>query len=935
MARRVKMHPSSLPPQAFPALPSVVGTGGVDSRSDRVLLRDGSVANLKTATPGDRRALLKFFNDLSPESRHKRFLSLGEVSEKVVDALCQSAEPTRAVTLVAWRHVNEHSQPVAVASYAKVSRGTAEAAFAVDDRFQGRGLGTAMLERLAATAAAHGFEWFQAITSIDNAAMLEVFHESGFEVRTRSSQGVVDVRLNLQPSPDGVAAIEQRHRTATLASLHPILNPSSLCVVGASREPAALGRRVFDAIVRGGFRGRAYAVNAAATEIDGHPSVASVRDLPEAVDLAVVAVPAATVPQVIEDCAARGVRALVVISADFAEAGEEGRARQKTLVELARGHGLRLVGPNCMGVLNTHPDVRLNASFAEQLPPHGRIALSSQSGGLGLTILKLAAERQIGISTFVSLGNKADVSGNDLLQYGDADPGTSVILLYLESFGNPRRFAQLARRIGRHKPIVVVKAGRTHAGTRAAGSHTAGLASSEAAVSALFQQTGVIRAETIDEMFDVSACLDLQPLPSGGRIGIITNAGGPGILAADACEAAGLTVIEPSAETRARLTAGLSPQASLTNPIDLIASATADAYRHAVEVMLSAPEFDALVVIHTPIDTASAADMVDGIKAGIVDGRAAGGRDKPVLACLMTRSGQPTPLDTGHELVPTYAFPENAVRALAKAVGYARWRREPAGLFWGFDEIHAEEARALCAEVAATRGDTWLTSEELGRVLNGFGLPMAASAIARNEDEAAAIAAIFGFPVVLKLASPEILHKTDANVVRLSLMTEKAVRAAFTEIARNAAAAAGQPLRLDSIGVLVQPMFTGVETIVGLTEDPNFGPLVAFGLGGVSVEVLHDVAFRIAPLTDRDADALLRGVRGYQLLKGYRGRPACDVEALREVLLRVSLIGQHVPEIVELDLNPVIALPDGHGCRIVDARARVAPYGSAARTQKG
>jgi len=326
--------------------------------------------------------------------------------------------------------------------------------------------------------------------------------------------------------------------------------------------------------------------------------------------------------------------------------------------------------------------------------------------------------------------------------------------------------------------------------------------------------------------------------------------------------------------------------------------------------------------------------MVEGIKAGIVEGRAAGGRDKPVMACLMTRAAQPTPLDTGRELVPAYAFPENAVRALAKAVGYARWRREPAGLFWGFDEIHAEEARALCAEVAARRGDTWLTGEELGRVLNAFGLPMAASAVARNEDEAAAIAAIFGFPVVLKLTSPAVLHKTDANVVRLGLTTEKSVRAAFTEIARNAAAALGQPLAPGSVGVLVQPMFTGVETIVGLAEDPTFGPLVAFGLGGISVEVLQDVAFRIAPLTDRDAEALMRGVRGYQLLKGYRGRPACDVEALREVLLRVSLIGQHIPEIVELDLNPVIALPDGHGCRIVDARARIAPRGSSGRAAK-
>ncbi len=911
-----------------PPLPAVADA------SNRLLLRDGSVATLKPATPDDRAAVRRFFNDLSPESRHKRFLSLADVSDTLIERLCAVCDPADAVTLIAWRQVEHDTRPIAVASYAAIAGGqTAEVAFAVDDRFQGRGLATAMLERLAGIAGSHGFRWFQAMTSVDNDAMIEVFRDSGFELRSRSAQGVVDVRLDLAPSTDGVAAMEERHRLATLASMRPILQPSAVAVVGVSRETGGLGRRIFDSLLTNGFRGPVYPINRRGGEIAGRPCLTSPRDLPPGVDLAVVAVPQDAVLAAVEDCAHAAVRALVIISAGFAEAGDDGRQRQRAVADLARSHGMRVVGPNGMGVLNTDPAIRLNASFADRLPPHGRIALASQSGGLGLTILQLASERRIGISTFVSLGNKADVSGNDLLQYGESDPGTSVILLYLESFGNPRRFAQLARRIGRHKPIVVIKAGRTHAGSRAAGSHTAGLAASEVAVSALFKQSGVIRADTIDEMFDVAACLDLQPLPPGSRVGIITNAGGPGILAADACEAAGLMVASLSTDTQTKLRSHLLAQASVANPIDLIASATPEQFRHAIQVMMAAPEIDALIVVHTPIDAAHGAAMVDGIRAGITAGRAAGAVSTPVLACLMTgQSGQPTPLDTGSEMVPTYAFPENAVRALAKAAGYAQWRREPAGLFWGFDEIHAGEARALCREVVAARGETWLTAEELGRVLNAFGLPMAAGAVARSDDEAAAIASIFGFPVVLKLAHPQVIHKTDANVVRLNLTTEKAVRAAFSDVARIAATVAERPLAPGAVGVLLQPMFTGVETLVGLTEDPNFGPLVAFGLGGVSVEVLRDVAFRIAPLTDRDADALLRGVRGYQLLQGYRGRPACDVEALREVLLRVSLIGQHVPEIVELDLNPVIALPDGHGCRIVDARVRVAgrsPTGTA------
>ncbi|MGE3177111.1 MAG: GNAT family N-acetyltransferase [Vicinamibacterales bacterium] len=905
-----------------PGTPPLPALG--DPASARMVLRDGTVATVTPVTAADRGAMRAFFDRLSPESRHRRFLTYGSVSDTFIEQLCATGDPAGAFALAAWRQVGDVDRPIAVASYARVSGATAEVAFAVDDQFHRLGLGTALLERLAGVAAEHGFRWFQAVTAGDNLPMLEVFRDSGFELRSKSSQGMVDVRLDLAPSADGIAAMEERHRLATLASMRPILEPSSVAVIGVSRDPGGLGRRIFDALVASGYRGRLYPVNARATAIDGRPCLASARELPEPVDLAVIAVPGDAALQVVEDCAEAHVRSLVIISAGFAEGGPDGRARQDAVLDVARRHGLRIVGPNCMGVLNTHADVRLNATFAEQLPPRGRIALASQSGGLGLTILQLATERQIGISTFVSLGNKADVSGNDLLQYGESDPNTSVILLYLESFGNPRRFAQLARRVSRRKPIVVVKAGRTHSGIRAAGSHTAGLASSDAAVAALFQQSGVIRADTIDEMFDIAACLDLQPLPKGRRVGIITNAGGPGILAADACEAAGLTVAELSPDSQARIRSHVAPQATVTNPIDLIASAGPDEFRHAVQTMLGTPDVDAVIVLHTPVDSTRSAAIADGIKAGIVAGRAAGGEGKPVLACLMTQSGPPTPLNTGAEQIPTYAFPENAVRALAKAAACARWREEPPGLYCGFDEIHAEEARHLCRDVLAARGDTWLTSEELGRVLNAFGLPMAAGAVARSDDEAAAIAAIFGFPVVLKLASPEILHKTDANVVRLNLTTEKSVRAAFNDIARNAAAACGRPVAPGAVGVLIQPMFTGVETIIGLTEDPNFGPLVAFGLGGVSVEVLHDVAFRIAPLTDTDADALMRGVRGYQLLQGYRGRPACDVEALREVLLRVSLIGQHVPEIVELDLNPVIALPEGHGCRIVDARVRVA-----------
>ncbi|HEV8212016.1 MAG TPA: acetate--CoA ligase family protein, partial [Vicinamibacterales bacterium] len=561
------------------------------------------------------------------------------------------------------------------------------------------------------------------------------------------------------------------------------------------------------------------------------------------------------------------------------------------------------------------------ASFSPIFPATGHIGLSSQSGALGLAILALAANRGVGLSTFVSVGNKADVSSNDLLEYWEEDAATRVILLYLESFGNPRRFARLARRIARTKPIVAVKAGRTRGGSRAAGSHTAALAANDIAVDALFHQSGVIRADTIDEMFDIAACLDAQPLPVGRRVAIVTNAGGPGILAVDACEAAGLTVAPFADETRARLAAFLPAAASTGNPVDMVASAGPAEFRQAIEVVLSDTATDALIVIFAPVDLKRSGTTVDAIREGIVNARRAGATQKPILACVMADPGRPQPLDADGERIPAYAFPENAARALARIATYAEWRAQPPGLLWGFEDVHAEEARDICRSAVEARGETWLTDEEMRRVLNAFALPMSASAVAHTADDAAALGAVLGFPVVAKVLSSKVQHKTEIGGVRLNLQNEAAVRRAFNDIL----ARAKQAGVLDAVdGVLIQPMLTGgVETMIGVAADRLFGPLIAFGLGGIHVELLGDVRFRIAPLTDHDADELMHEIRGFRLLEGYRGQPAADVGALRDVLLRVSRLADEVPEIIELDLNPVIALPDGHGCRIVDARIKV------------
>ena len=872
--------------------------------TSRLVLRDGSTAGVRPAVAADRAAMRRFFDELSPNSRRLRFLAPAGASEDLIGRLCDNADPAQSLTLIVCRLRNDETQIIGVGSYFAPARGSAEVAFAVDDAFHGKGIATALLERLVRAGHDQEVESFSASVLPENFEMLDVFRDSGFQVQSTTEAGCVEVRLSLQSSPASAAAADERERQATIASLKAILRPAAVAVLGVSQRPSNLGRRVFESLLASGFQGKAYAVNPACIDLHGTKSLASARDLPAGVDLAVIAVPREHVLAAVDDCAAAGVKGIVVISAGFAEADSRGRELQTELVERVRGHGMRMVGPNCMGVINAESGISLNASFAERLPPAGRIALASQSGGLGLAVLNLAASRQIGLSTFVSLGNKADISGNDLLQYGEQDPATSVVLLYLESFGNPRRFGQIARRVSRSKPVVVVKSGRTAAGLRAAASHTAGLAASELAVDGLFHQAGVIRADTIDEMFDIAACLDAQPLPRGRRVAIVTNAGGPGILAADACTTAGLDIL-PTA-------------AGAPNPSDLIASADADAFRERIAALLTADDVDAVIAIYTTIDSSRTAAILAAIGEGVAAGRARGAIDKPVLVCTMASAAM-KPLRAAEETLPVYEFPERAARALGRAAEYASWRTAAPGTFVPFDETRIHEARHVCREIVQARGDTWLAADELHQLMQAADLRLAPGVIVHSADEAVALARIFGFPVVAKMVSTKALHKTELGGVKLHLGNDQAVRTAYEELTTGARASIGE---LD--GVLIQPMLSGAtEVLIGLTQDPVFGPLVAFGLGGIHVELFRDVAFRIAPLTDRDADEMIRSVRGFPLLAGFRNHPAADIAAICEVLLKVAYLGSEIPELAELEFNPVMALDAGRGCQIVDARARV------------
>jgi acetate---CoA ligase (ADP-forming) len=497
--------------------------------SGRLILRDGTTALIRVAQPEDREALGAFFEQLSPESRQRRFFSLSIPGGQWIDVLCNPSNPRKQLTLIVVRAAGGAPRIIATGSYLteKEQDHMAEVALAVDDAFHGKGLGSLLLERLALLAVRHGIRHFWAVTHVDNRPMLEVFHRSGFQVQETLEHGYVQLVFAVEPTEASVARSELLDRLFTTASLHPLFQPTSVAVVGASRDPSSIGFRILEALVMNRFQGPVYPVNPRASVVGSIRAYPSVRDLPEPVDLAVVAVPRDAALGVVDECAERSVKALVVITAGFAEVGVEGRALQQALVDKVRGYGMRLVGPNCLGLLNTDPQVRLNASFSPIFPPPGRVALSSQSGALGLAILALARQLHLGLSTFISVGNKADVSGNDLLQYWEEDEHTDVILLYLESFGNPRRFARIARRVSRRKPIVVMKSGRTRAGSRAAGSHTAALAASDVAVEALFRQTGVIPAETLAEMFDLAAALGSQPLPKGHRVAIVTTPAAP------------------------------------------------------------------------------------------------------------------------------------------------------------------------------------------------------------------------------------------------------------------------------------------------------------------------------------------------------------------------------------------------------------------------
>ena len=705
--------------------------------------------------------------------------------------------------------------------------------------------------------------------------------------------------------------------------LNPIFKPQSIAVVGTSRRAGSIGREVLLNLVEYDFHGKVFPVNPKADFIHSIKAFPSVSSIPDPVDLAIIVVPKEDALAVIDDCGAKGVKGLVVITSGFSETGEEGRKLEleDQLLERMSRYGMRMIGPNCMGVINTDPDIRMDATFAPTLPLEGRIAFMSQSGALGVAILNMARELDIGFSHFVSMGNKTDTSGNDLLLYLEDDPRTDLILMYLESLGNPRRFMQIARRISKRKPIVMVKAGRTQAGARAASSHTGALVARQGldiATDALLEQCGVIRVNTVKDLFDLAMGFSKNPLPRGNQLGILTNAGGPAIMATDAAINLGLRVGKLSEQTTARLRELLPPEASVGNPVDMTPKMGPSQYAACARIMLEDESIDSLLVIFVPPLMINPFDVVSGVE------KLRREFPKPILGVIMATESFFDELNAkqpGHMAI--YHFPEPAVQALAALDRYRQWRERPVGKVHLFpaDRIGAQQL----LDAAREQEKEHLAAADGLRLLECYGIPIASYRTAQSLGALEDCAEKLPFPVVLKAMAPGLVHKTEAGGVVTDLRTPEelfaAARRMGSALERPAGAAGEEP----GFSFLVQEYVRGGrEVIVGMIQDPSFGPLIMFGLGGIYVETLKDVTFRVPPLTDLDAQEMVRQIRGYKLLEGVRGEQPVDFDALTQVLQRFSQLVEDLPEVEEIEVNPLMVFPDARDFRVVDARVRVA-----------
>lgn len=860
-----------------------------------VVLRDGGTAHLRPIRADDADRLRDFHSRLSAETIYFRFFAPYPVlSDRDVKRFTVVDYDQRAAIVA-----TVGDAIVGVVRYDQVKPAEAEVAFVIRDDYQGRGLGSVLLEHIAAAARERGVRRFVAEVLPANNKMLEVFRQAGYGPHTSMEDGYLLMEFTIEPTESSRAVMEAREHRAEARSIERLLAPRSVAVVGASDRPDSVGETLVRNLMDSGFQGEVYAVNRSANgAIRGLPTYARVSDIPGEVDLSLVAVPAAAVLDVADDCAAKGVLGLVVVSSGFAEVGGDGRQLQRALVTRARANGMRVIGPNCLGVINTDPAVSLNASLSPVMPGRGRIGFFSQSGALGVALLETIVTRGLGLSTFVSAGNRADVSGNDLIQYWEDDPATDVLLLYLESIGNPRKFSRIARRTSRSKPIVAVKSGRSSQGIPLG--HTVRATQlPAAAVDEMFHQSGVIQVETLSELFDVAMLLSFQPLPQGRRVSIIGNSDALAVLAADAAATRGLQLVGDPHTFRP----GASPAE----------------FGRVLAAVVDDPAVDSVVVLFVPPLNASGQNVAREL------GQVAGRATKPIVATVLAVEGASELLrrvsPDGVPVVgsvPAYAAVEDAVRALGAVTTYAEWRRTARGQVPELADIDPESARDLVeAELMRSVEGCELPGSALTELLRLYGVNLWPTEPVPTADAAVEAADRLGYPVVLKASVPHLMHRTDLGGVRLDLGSESAVRGAYEQFLETFG-----PQIADEL--VVQRMAgRGVACVVETSEDALFGPVVSFGIGGVVTELVEDRGYRIPPLSDLDAAALVRSPKAAPLLFGYRGAETMDVAALEDLLLRVSRLADDLPELARLELNPVLATPSG--IAVLSGCGRLAP----------
>jgi acyl-CoA synthetase (NDP forming)/RimJ/RimL family protein N-acetyltransferase len=860
-----------------------------------VVASDGGIVHLRPILPGDADALLRFHANLSEHTRYLRFFGpYPRIPPKDLARFTTVDHRSRVAFICLLG-----DEIIAVGRYEGLPGGadpdhptSAEVAFVARDEHQGRGLGSILLEHLAAAARENGLQRFEAEVLVENQQMVRVFRQAGYQVSRAFAEGVLHLEFDIDPTERSLAVRDSREQRAEARSVHNVLHPSSVAVIGASTDPAKIGHAVLGNLLRGNFTGPVYPVNPDARSVRGVRAYPSVTDIPDEVDLAVVAVPAAGIDEVMDSCLAKGVKALVVVSAGFAETGAGGTVAERRLVREARAHGMRVVGPNALGVANTDPAVRLNATLAPDVPGLGRVGFFSQSGALGIAILAAARERGLGLSTFVSAGNRADLSGNDLLQYWQTDPATDVVLLYLETFGNPRKFARVARRLARTKPVVLVKSGRHTAPTPALAATASPI--DDAGLRALFEQSGVIRVETLSQLFDTALVLAYQPLPAGPRIAVVGNSTALGVLVGDALLDEDMEPAGPA--------------------VDVGVAAPPEEFAAAVAAEMGREDVDGLIAVFVPPVATPGAAYARALRESVA------GSGKPVVAVFLAAEGVPAELAVpgpdggpGRGSVPSYPSPERAAAALAGVSRYARWRSRPVGEFVTPDGVRTERARELVARLGAEHRHA-IDDAAAVELLGCYGIELVDFRTVSGADAAVAAAEELGFPVAIKAAGERWRHRTDQIGVRLDIVTAEGARRAVGDFESLTG----------STDVYVQRMAPkGISCVLEIVDDPTFGSLLSFGLAGMATELLGDRAFRVVPVSDQDAAALVRAPRAAPLLAGYGGTEPTRLDLLEELVLRIGKLAEDVPEVRSLVLEPVMASPEG--VAVIGARISLGP----------